>query len=178
MEKAHCPKAQHPSSRERASGMFHLTVGRSRSRAGDLYCGVLGFRGDATPEVQARVHFGRRAINHHIGLNTWESKGGPSPAAGNDGTVSYGNSLSEPPGTGPTRCNRVMGRAGICSRRRQRSRRQRSALPAAIRRRTVVELVLGPVPRSNGTRKHGRIAWRCSPPPARSRGSVAASGRL
>jgi len=53
-------------------------------RALDFYSGVLGF------EVQAR--YGDQAAfisaggyHHHIGLNTWESKGGSSPPPGATG---------------------------------------------------------------------------------------------
>jgi len=64
-------------------GHVHLKVA-DLERALDFYCGVLGF------EVQQR--FGSQAAfisaggyHHHIGLNTWESKGGPPPAPGTTG---------------------------------------------------------------------------------------------
>jgi catechol 2,3-dioxygenase len=53
-------------------------------RALDFYVGVLGF------EVQAR--YGDQAVfisaggyHHHLGLNTWESKGGSPPGPGTTG---------------------------------------------------------------------------------------------
>jgi catechol 2,3-dioxygenase len=58
-------------------GHVHLKVA-DLDRALDFYCGVLGF------ELQQR--FGDEAAfvsaggyHHHIGLNTWQSKGGPPP---------------------------------------------------------------------------------------------------
>ena len=64
-------------------GHVHLKVA-DIERALGFYCGVLGF------ELMQR--FGRQAAfisaggyHHHIGLNTWESAGGPPPAAGTTG---------------------------------------------------------------------------------------------
>jgi catechol 2,3-dioxygenase len=64
-------------------GHVHLKVA-DLERAVAFYCGVLGF------ELQAR--FGAQAAfisaggyHHHIGLNTWESKGGSRPAPGTTG---------------------------------------------------------------------------------------------
>ena len=64
-------------------GHVHLKVA-DLERALNFYCGVLGF------ELQQR--FGSQAAfisaggyHHHIGLNTWESKGGSSPAPGTTG---------------------------------------------------------------------------------------------
>lgn len=64
-------------------GHVHLKVA-DLERALKFYCGVLGF------ELQQR--FGSQAAfisaggyHHHIGLNTWESKGGPAPAPGTTG---------------------------------------------------------------------------------------------
>jgi catechol 2,3-dioxygenase len=64
-------------------GHVHLKVA-DLERALKFYCGVLGF------ELQQR--FGSQAAfvsaggyHHHIGLNTWESKDGPPPAAGATG---------------------------------------------------------------------------------------------
>lgn len=61
-------------------GHVHLKVA-DLERALGFYCGVLGF------ELQQR--YGARAAfvsaggyHHHIGLNTWESRGGPPPAPG------------------------------------------------------------------------------------------------
>lgn len=64
-------------------GHVHLKVA-DIERALGFYCGVLGF------ELQQK--FGEQAAfisaggyHHHIGLNTWESKGGQPPAPGTTG---------------------------------------------------------------------------------------------
>src|SRR6201996_3805401 len=64
-------------------GHVHLKVA-DIDRALEFYCGVLGF------ELMQR--FGTQAAfisaggyHHHIGLNTWESKGGRPPAPGTTG---------------------------------------------------------------------------------------------
>jgi catechol 2,3-dioxygenase len=64
-------------------GHVHLKVS-DLERSLEFYCGVLGF------ELQQR--WGEQAAfvsaggyHHHIGLNTWESLGGPPPAPGTTG---------------------------------------------------------------------------------------------
>ena len=64
-------------------GHVHLKVA-DLERALKFYCGVLGF------ELQQR--FGTQAAfisaggyHHHVGLNTWESKGGSAPPPGTTG---------------------------------------------------------------------------------------------
>lgn len=64
-------------------GHVHLKVA-DLERALDFYCGVLGFR--------VRQRWGTSAAfiaagdyHHHIGLNTWESRGGSPPAPGTTG---------------------------------------------------------------------------------------------
>src|ERR1700753_2685455 len=64
-------------------GHVHLKVA-DLERSLDFYCGVLGF------EVMQR--FGEEAAfisaggyHHHIGLNTWQSRGGSPPAPGTTG---------------------------------------------------------------------------------------------
>ncbi|HTB79269.1 MAG TPA: VOC family protein [Opitutaceae bacterium] len=64
-------------------GHVHLKVA-DLDRALAFYCGVLGF--------QLMQRFGSQAAfvsaggyHHHIGLNTWESLGGKSPAPGTTG---------------------------------------------------------------------------------------------
>jgi catechol 2,3-dioxygenase len=64
-------------------GHVHLKVA-DLERALDFYCGVLGFRvrqrwGDSVAFIAAGDY------HHHIGLNTWESRGGPPPAPGTTG---------------------------------------------------------------------------------------------
>src|SRR2546429_7568161 len=61
-------------------GHVHLKVA-DLDRALGFYCGVLGF------EVMQRMGSGAAFISaggyhHHIGLNTWESKGGHPPPPG------------------------------------------------------------------------------------------------
>src|ERR1700723_4811479 len=64
-------------------GHVHLKVA-DLDRALGFYCGVLGF------EVMQRMSSGAAFISaggyhHHIGLNTWESKGGHPPPPGTTG---------------------------------------------------------------------------------------------
>jgi catechol 2,3-dioxygenase len=64
-------------------GHVHLKVA-DLERALDFYCGVLGFEltqryGDGAAFVSAGGY------HHHIGLNTWESRGGAPPAPGTTG---------------------------------------------------------------------------------------------
>ena len=64
-------------------GHVHLKVA-DLDRALGFYCGVLGFelmqrRGDEAAFIAAGGY------HHHIGLNTWESKGGAPPPPGTTG---------------------------------------------------------------------------------------------
>ncbi|MEL7254130.1 MAG: VOC family protein [Pseudomonadota bacterium] len=64
-------------------GHIHLKVA-DLDRAIDFYSGVLGF------EVQQRLPSGAAFLSaggyhHHIGLNTWDSKGGTAPPPGTTG---------------------------------------------------------------------------------------------
>ena len=64
-------------------GHVHLKVA-DLDRALDFYVGVLGFElmqrfGDQAAFVAAGGY------HHHLGLNTWESKGGPPPPRGTTG---------------------------------------------------------------------------------------------
>jgi catechol 2,3-dioxygenase len=64
-------------------GHVHLKVA-DLDRALGFYCGVLGFElkqryGDQAAFISAGGY------HHHIGLNTWESRGGPPPARGTTG---------------------------------------------------------------------------------------------
>lgn len=64
-------------------GHVHLKVA-DLDRALDFYCGVLGF------ELTQRMGRGAAFISaggyhHHIGLNTWESRGGTPPPPGTTG---------------------------------------------------------------------------------------------
>ena len=64
-------------------GHVHLKVA-DIERALDFYCGVLGFT--LTQRYGAQAAFvAAGGYHHHIGLNTWESKGGSPPAPGSTG---------------------------------------------------------------------------------------------
>ena len=76
-------KPVHPIHPETRIGHVHLKVS-DLQRSLDFYCGVLGF--------QLMQRFGNQAAfisaggyHHHIGLNTWESLGGPPPPPGTTG---------------------------------------------------------------------------------------------
>jgi catechol 2,3-dioxygenase len=63
-------------------GHVHLKVA-DLQRALDFYCGVLGFEITTTRPGAAFISAG--GYHHHIGLNTWESRGGSPPAQGTTG---------------------------------------------------------------------------------------------
>ena len=64
-------------------GHVHLKVA-DIDRALAFYCGVLGF--ELTQRIGPQAAFiSAGGYHHHIGLNTWESRGGPPPPAGTTG---------------------------------------------------------------------------------------------
>jgi catechol 2,3-dioxygenase len=64
-------------------GHVHLKVA-DLDRALAFYCGVLGFQ--LTQRYGSQAAFvSAGGYHHHIGLNTWESKGGHPPAPGTTG---------------------------------------------------------------------------------------------
>lgn len=64
-------------------GHVHLKVA-DLDRALKFYCGVLGF--ELTQRYGTEAAFvSAGGYHHHIGLNTWESKDGPSPPPGTTG---------------------------------------------------------------------------------------------
>jgi catechol 2,3-dioxygenase len=64
-------------------GHVHLKVA-DLERALRFYCGVLGF--ELTQKMGSHAAFiSAGGYHHHIGLNTWESEGGPPPAPGTTG---------------------------------------------------------------------------------------------
>ena len=70
-------------------GHVHLRVA-DLDRAVAFYEGVLGFRvqvrlGDQAAFLGAGMADGSGVYHHHIGLNTWESRGGTPPPAGHSG---------------------------------------------------------------------------------------------
>ncbi len=64
-------------------GHVHLKVA-DLDRALAFYCGVLGFELTQCYGSQA-AFISAGGYHHHIGLNTWESKGGPPPPRGTTG---------------------------------------------------------------------------------------------
>ncbi|HEY8932551.1 MAG TPA: VOC family protein [Rariglobus sp.] len=64
-------------------GHVHLKVA-DLDRALAFYCGVLGFEIIQRFGTQA-AFISAGGYHHHIGLNTWESRGGSPPAAGTTG---------------------------------------------------------------------------------------------
>jgi catechol 2,3-dioxygenase len=64
-------------------GHVHLKVA-DIDRALAFYCGVLGFALTQRIGVQA-AFISAGGYHHHIGLNTWESRGGEPPAPGTTG---------------------------------------------------------------------------------------------
>lgn len=64
-------------------GHVHLKVAHL-PRALDFYCGVLGFGLTQTYGTQA-AFVSAGGYHHHLGLNTWESRGGSPPAPGTTG---------------------------------------------------------------------------------------------
>ena len=63
-------------------GHVHLKVA-DLQRALDFYCGVLGFTLTTSRPGAAFISAG--GYHHHLGLNTWESRGGSPPAPGTTG---------------------------------------------------------------------------------------------
>jgi len=69
-------------------GHVHLKVADLESSLG-FYCGVLGFQ--LTQRMGTEAAFvSAGGYHHHIGLNTWDSRGGPSPPAGTTGLFHIG----------------------------------------------------------------------------------------
>ena len=64
-------------------GHVHLKVS-DLDRALEFYCGVLGFDEMARMGPDA-AFISAGGYHHHIGLNTWQSKGGSPPAPGTTG---------------------------------------------------------------------------------------------
>ena len=64
-------------------GHVHLKVA-DIERALAFYCGVLGFEEQARIGDQA-AFISAGGYHHHIGLNTWESRGGTPPPPGHTG---------------------------------------------------------------------------------------------
>jgi len=63
-------------------GHVHLKVA-DLDRALAFYCGVLGF--EITARLPAAAFISAGGYHHHLGLNTWESRGGAPPPRGTTG---------------------------------------------------------------------------------------------
>jgi len=63
-------------------GHVHLKVA-DLDRALGFYCGVLGF--ELMQRMNGAAFISAGGYHHHIGLNTWESKGGHPPPPGTTG---------------------------------------------------------------------------------------------
>ena len=152
-------------------GHVHLKVA-DLDRALGFYCGVLGF------EVMQRMGSGAAFISaggyhHHIGLNTWESKGGHPPPPGTTGLFHTAILYPTRPALADALHRVIAGRHR--ARRRQRPRRQRGALSARSRpeRRRAL-----PRPAEGGmAARAGRIAGDVHEA-AGSGGSAAAAGNV
>src|SRR5690606_36041556 len=104
-------------------GHVHLKVS-DLERAVDFYCGVLGFQVTQRYGVQA-AFVSAGGYHHHIGLNTWESLGGPPPPTYN-GAVPSRHSVSNACCVGRRFAKFDISRN--CVGRRQRPRRERSLI--------------------------------------------------
>ncbi|MBX7138932.1 MAG: VOC family protein [Oligoflexia bacterium] len=77
----------HPPGHAPRIGHVHLKVA-DLDRALEFYMGVLGF--ELTQRFGSSAAFlSVGGYHHHIGLNTWESKNGPPPAAGTTGLYHF-----------------------------------------------------------------------------------------
>jgi catechol 2,3-dioxygenase len=90
-------------------GHVHLKVA-DLERALAFYCGVLGFQlmqrmGDSAAFISAGGY------HHHLGLNTWESHGGPPPSPGTTGL--YHTAILYPTRAALADALRRLQRAGI-----------------------------------------------------------------
>ena len=135
-------------------GHVHLKVA-DLDRALGFYCGVLGF--------EVRQRFGGEAAfvaagdyHHHIGLNTWQSKGGSPPPAGTTGL--FHTAILYPTRRALADALQRRARRRDRARRRLRPRRQRGDLPARPRPERA-RAVLGPAPRAVAP-TGGRLARR------------------
>ena len=89
-------------------GHVHLKVS-DIDRALDFYNGVLGFEVQQRGGDAAFISAGR--YHHHIGLNTWTSRGGPPPAPGTTGL--FHTAIRYPTRRALAEALRRLGEAGI-----------------------------------------------------------------
>jgi catechol 2,3-dioxygenase len=82
-------------------GHVHLKVA-DIDRALNFYCGVLGF--ELTQRIGPQAAFiSAGGYHHHIGLNTWESRGGPPRPRARPAFIISRSSIRRAPNL-PTRC--------------------------------------------------------------------------
>jgi catechol 2,3-dioxygenase len=74
-------------------GHMHLRVGDIASAEG-FYQGVLGF--EVTARLPGALFLSAGGYHHHIGLNTWQSRGGRPPAEPSAGLREFSIVLSDP----------------------------------------------------------------------------------
>ena len=89
-------------------GHVHLKVA-DLERALAFYCGVLGF--EETARIPGAAFISAGGYHHHIGLNTWESRGGSPPPRGTTGL--YHVAILYPTRAALADALRRLGRAGI-----------------------------------------------------------------
>src|SRR4051812_33798431 len=90
-------------------GHVHLKVA-DLERSLAFYCGVLGFELIQRYGTQA-AFVSAGGYHHHIGLNTWESKGGSPPPPGSTGP--YHTAILYPTPRGPAGAPPRVFRAGV-----------------------------------------------------------------
>ena len=149
-------------------GHVHLKVA-DLERAIGFYRDVLGF--DLMQQMGDQAAFlSAGGYHHHIGLNTWESKGGSPPPPGTTGL--YHVAIRYPIARGAGRRAEAARRQSRADLRRLRSRRERGDLPARSGRqrdRALPRPAAGGV--ADGARRQGRgdgqrfrsTSRRCSP---------------
>ena len=145
-------------------GHVHLKVS-DIDRALEFYVGVLGFEEQARIGDQA-AFISAGGYHHHIGLNTWESKGGRHRRR-HHGALPLRHPLPKP----------RRARQGGQERRRRghphralRPRRQRGCLPDATRMETASSST-GTGRRRSGREPRTAARWRCTRDPSTSRAS-------
>ena len=89
-------------------GHVHLKVA-DLDRALAFYCGVLGF--ELTARLPAAAFISAGGYHHHLGLNTWESRGGSPPPPGTTGL--YHVAILYPSRAALADAVRRLGKAGI-----------------------------------------------------------------
>lgn len=134
-------------------GHVHLKVA-DLNRALGFYRDMLGFQLMQRMGSQA-AFLSAGGYHHHLGLNTWESRGGTPPPPGNTGLYH----VALPGSTESRRCLPAPGARRRSPRWRGRPRGQRSPVPSGPRRQWR-GVVLGPPARavaSHAGRRSGHV---------------------